>query len=68
MSVFFFGGKHDESGVEYIVRVVAMPYDGPLGEYLGGTPDGKTPGTFYANVTHPEKRWAGWTCGVVGEV
>ncbi|XP_025077546.1 uncharacterized protein LOC112554141 [Pomacea canaliculata] len=37
------------------LRVVAMPYDGPLGEYLGGTPDGKTPGTFYANVTHPEK-------------
>lgn len=45
-----------------------MPYDGPLGEYLGGTPDGKTPGTFYANVTHPEKRWEGGTGRVVGEV
>lgn len=34
--------------------VQEMPYDGPGGVYLGGTPDGSVPGIFYANVDNPE--------------
>ncbi|KAK7501586.1 hypothetical protein BaRGS_00007017 [Batillaria attramentaria] len=35
------------------LKVEPMPYDGPGGIYLAGTPDGSVPGIFYANVMHP---------------
>nr|KAG5709881.1 hypothetical protein BaRGS_029923 [Batillaria attramentaria] len=39
------------------LKVEPMPYDGPGGIYLAGTPDGSVPGIFYANVMHPAQTW-----------
>ncbi|XP_025077540.1 uncharacterized protein LOC112554138 isoform X1 [Pomacea canaliculata] len=38
---------------DYPLRILPMTFDGPLGFYQSGSPDGKVPGTFYANVMNP---------------
>ncbi|XP_076443511.1 uncharacterized protein LOC143282006 [Babylonia areolata] len=37
------------------LEVQPMPYDGPGGVYLSGTPDGSVPGIFYANIMRPQE-------------
>lgn len=37
------------------VVVEPMPYNGPTGIYLTGSPDGTKPGTFQVNVRHPDE-------------
>ena len=34
-------------------RIEKMPYDGPGGQYIAGSPDGSRPGVFQANVIRP---------------
>ncbi|PVD19297.1 hypothetical protein C0Q70_19784 [Pomacea canaliculata] len=40
---------------DFPLKVEQMPYDGPGGVYMAGTPDKKVPGIFYANVTDPSR-------------
>lgn len=34
-----------------------MPYDGPGGQYMSGSPDGSRPGKFQVNVIRPEDKY-----------
>ena len=33
-----------------------MPYDGPGGQYMSGSPDGSRPGVFQVNVIRPQDK------------
>ena len=37
-------------------RVQKMPYDGPGGQYMSGSPDGSRPGVFQVNVIRPQDK------------